>query len=822
MKNDSMTVLKLLQTTVTNPKINLFIHQVSKNMRKYLLLITAMLLITQSTLQAQTLKAVKEEDIDKSVKEMLNSYNQKIYFSENKGQWPTNVKFKADFKYGQALATPTGMLIGTYDVASVNEVYERGERLEKAQHDGIEFNEPVSGIKGHGWVMNFMNASPSMKIEAKDKHADYFNYFMGDNQKQHASNISNYQEIWYKNVYDNVDVRYYPSEEGTLEYDIVCKPGFDKNKIAIQFQGIDNISVNNEGVLTLKTSVGDVNLPKPVVYQSIKGRRVAVEAKYVVTGDNSIKFELGTYDAAFPLIIDPIALRWATWITNNSAGDNHAHGVWVDQVDGSIYTLARIIGTGLITQNAFQNASAGNLDIVLGKYTEPAVVGGAGTRVWQTYLGGNSDDNPYVIEQGADRNIYITGPTSSSNFPLLGGTAYSGTSIDDRAQTTQNVFVTKINTAGNSIKSAVIGGNNTDQTYDLRTTATGAVLVCGLTRSTNLNTLHAGIGASNTNNGNNDVFVFKINSNLNTLAWMRNYGGSGSDIAYIMLNNLGDMYLGGSTASSNFPVTNARVGQTTLGGSQSGFLQKLDTSGTTKWSSYFKSASGSSSSILCMEFNTTKSKFYFGGLTTGLDASNISASGTLDNSIAGQDFFVARMDTSQSFNFSTYLGGSGNEVNMMGLNTDANDDVYIFGYTPSTDFPITSDALQPTNLGNDDKTFTKLKSDLSSVRYSTYYGGTSDDYDPIGERGIKFSNCRIYTVVTSQSNNIPLTQGTVTPIKLSVATVYEPSLVVWANPPDFINNAITPNQTICPGNTPGDVTGSLPAYLLPTIIRNGT
>ncbi|MFN8283149.1 MAG: Ig-like domain-containing protein [Chitinophagales bacterium] len=792
-------------------------------MRKCLLsAVTILLLISQSVLHAQNLKAVKEEDLDKAVKEMLNSYDQKIYFSENQGQWPANVKFKADFKYGQALATPKGMLIGTYDPESVNEAYERAERLEKAQHDGLEFNEPVKGYKGHGWLMEFVDASANMKIEAKDKHPDYFNYFMGDNQKEHGTNIYNYQEVWYKNVYDNVDVRYYPSEQGTLEYDIICKPGFDKNKIAIKFDGIDNISINEEGVLSLKTSVGDVNLPKPVVYQVVRGRRVSVDAKYVLTGNNSIRFELGNYDATLPLIIDPIALRWATWITNNSAGDNHAHGVWVDQVDGSIYTLARIIGSGLITQNAFQNASAGNLDVVIGRYTEPTTVGGAGVRVWQTYLGGSSDDNPYVIEQGADRNIYFTGPTSSTNYPLLGGSAYSGTSIDNRSQTTQNIFITKINTAGNSIKSAVIGGNNTDQTYDLRTTASGSVLVCGLTRSTNLATLYSGIGASNTNNGNNDVLVFKINSDLNTIAWMRNYGGSGSDIAYIMLNNLNDVYIGGATASSNFPLSNSRTGQNTLGGTQSGFLQKLDTTGNTRWSSYFKSASGASSSILCMEFNTAKNKIYFGGITTGLDASNISASGVLDNSIAGQDFFVARMDTSQLFNFSTYLGGVGNEVNMMGLNTDANDDVYIFGYTPSTDFPVTSDALQSTNLGSNDKTFTKLKSTLNTVLYSTYYGGTSDDYDPIGERGIKFSNCRIYTVVTAQSNNIPLTQGAVTTNKTSSTSIYEPSLVVWANPPDFINNAITPNQTICPGNTPGDVTGSLPSYLLPTISRNGS
>ncbi len=122
---------------------------------------------------------------------------------------------------------------------------------------------------------------------------------------------------------------------------------------------------------------------------------------------------------------------------------------------------------------------------------------------------------------------------------------------------------------------------------------------------------------------------------------------------------------------------------------------------------------------------------------------------------------------------------------MMGLNTDLNSDVYIFGYTPSTNFPVTSNALQSTNLGSDDKVFIKLRTDLDSLEFSTYYGGTADDYDPVGERGIKFNQCRIYTIVTSEANNIPLTQGALTTTKLSTSSIYEPGIVVWANPPDL-------------------------------------
>ena len=186
-----------------------------------------------------------------------------------------------------------------------------------------------------------------------------------------------------------------------------------------------------------------------------------------------------------------------------------------------------------------------------------------------------------------------------------------------------------------------------------------------------------------------------------------------------------------------------------------------------------------------MEFSLLKDQLYFGGITTGLAASNISSFGVLDNTQNGSnDFFVCRMDTNQNFVASTYLGGTGSEGNMMGLNTDQNNDVYIFGYSGSSDFPVSglpNTPLQTTNLGSNDKTFTKINSDLSSLVFSTYYGGSNDDYDPVGERGIKFSNCRIYTIVTSGSNNIPLTTGALNTTKNSNVGLYEPGLVVWAN-----------------------------------------
>ena len=753
---------------------------------------------------------------------LLNMHEQEIHFTENRGQFSGGVLYRADFPLGQALATREGMLMKVYDAESVRLRQEEGIRQEQEMQEGKPFHPLTWRERGHGWMMHFQNASPEMRVESRDAHEEVNNYFTGGKE---ALGVHSYQEVWYTGVYHSTDVRYYPAVDGSLEYDIICKPGSDPREIAIEFKGIERLRANVNGELVVPTSLGEMTYPAPVVYQRIGGRELKVEARYTVRNNNVLGFELGAYDKTQPLVIDPIAMRWATWVNTNSTGDNHGHAIWVDPVDGAIYVVARVVGTtDNITVGAFDVTANGNLEIIVGKYLEPATVGGSGTRVWQTYIGGGGDDNPYAMEQGPDGNLYITGQTSSTNFPLIGGPDFTGSSVNQQAQADIDVFVLKINTTGTSIKVAVVGGNGADNNFDVRLAANGDVFVCGSTTSTNLLTLNAGIGASNANNGGADALVFRINQDLSSLVWMRNYGGGGTDRASIMLHNpvSGDLFVGGNTASTNFPTVSPR--QATRGGTSAGFLQRMTGAGATTWSSYFSSDAGDDANLLCMEFNDARNEIYFGGVTEGLLAANITAGSFDTGHNGGNDFYVGRMDIDQNFLAGTYVGGTGSEVNMMGLNVDLNNDVFVFGYSNSTNFPVSASPnvpLQSTNQGSNDKVFFKLESNLSVLEFSTYYGGSNDDYDPVGQRGIKFSNCRIYTIVTAQSNNIPLTQGSLNTTKNSPTSRYEPGLVVWANPPDLLGNSITyQGASICAGSVPGNITGSVPSYTLPTIVRN--
>ena len=167
----------------------------------------------------------------------------------------------------------------------------------------------------------------------------------------------------------------------------------------------------------------------------------------------------------------------------------------------------------------------------------------------------------------------------------------------------------------------------------------------------------------------------------------------------------------------------------------------------------------------------------------------------------------------------------------MGLNIDENGDVYMLGYTnskfvpttiPAAGHPFQTDAYDPTNY---DCIFIKLSgATADSLDYYTYLGGKSNEEDPVGETGVKFANCRIYLAVTSESNDFPLTRGTIDSVYTPASgSVYLPVIVSMANPPDLANNSITSggNQTIACGETPQIITANTPTYIIPTVIRDG-
>ena len=818
------------------------------------MLCLAVAVITCSTMTLNSVAQTSRKLSDKQVNEIVRSNSNSIAFIENKGQWPTHVLYRADMPEGQMLATPEGMLIGKYDAASLNvaAAYEtKVEEIGRGLHPGMSIHDlgPKPAIKGHGWKLNFLGGNKATvgNIERKGESADYYNYLIGD-ASSHATNVHSYNEITYKDVYTGVDVKYYTSLEGALENDIIVKPGSDGNQIKIQIDGIEELRLNKDGEIVLPTTVGEITIPSPVSYIIKDGRRSKIDIKYHLVGKNILSFVIPAYDKNAMLVVDPIVMRWGIMVGSNAGSDSHCHGIDVD-ASGNIYVTGKY-QSGLITVGAFQSTSNGDYDLFIGKYQEPATPGNSGARVWQTYLGGSNTDNPYALNVGTDGYIYIAGITNS-NFNKTYGSGFSAGGWTQRTTIGnggQQVFIAKINSTGTGALVREIGStshNLSPYLYDLRILPTGGsnfdlIAVGYVTQQTGSSAdgdvpapVQPNGTAATSSSGNTNAYALRITSDLSNIKWSKQYASAGSTNQFniSVVDNSGKIYVGGITNGSSQISYNNPSGQTTIGGSQDGWIMSLDSSsGGANWSRYFNASSGNSVSLLCMEVNQQKTQFVIGGITSGLSSVNIT-SGAYSTTYNGgsHDFFVASLPVSgAATTWGTYFGGSGDETNMMGLNIDGNNDVYVLGYTASKNIPFPATNNNPIQTAtfdatNSDAVFFKLTGSTgATLQYSTYMGGTSDDYDPIGQRGIRFNNCRIYLAITSNSTDFPLTQGTLNAKKNTATTRGEPILVSMANPPDLTGNSITGggNQTITCGQIPSPITAGVPSYIIPNIIRD--
>ena len=284
---------------------------------------------------------------------------------------------------------------------------------------------------------------------------------------------------------------------------------------------------------------------------------------------------------------------------------------------------------------------------------------------YSTYLGGNSFDAGYGIAVDTSGNAYVTGFTGSTDFPTTPG-AYD-TSFNGGSSLGGDAFVTKLNPTGTALTySTYLGGSSTDKGYGIAVDTSGNAYVTGWTESPNFPTQSPIQGAKG---GYYDAFVTKINSSGDALVYSTYLGGDSYDWGYcIAVDTSDNVYVTGETASTNFPTQDAY--DTTCG-----------TDGNCNW----------------------------------------------DGSYYYTDAFVTKINSSGSaLVYSTYLGGSREDVGEGGIAVDTSGNVYVTGDTESPDFP-TQSPFQGSFGGILDTFVTKINSSGSSLVYSTYLGGSHSD-----------------------------------------------------------------------------------------------
>ena len=269
--------------------------------------------------------------------------------------------------------------------------------------------------------------------------------------------------------------------------------------------------------------------------------------------------------------------------------------------------------------------------------------------------------------------------------------------------------------------STYLGGSDNDYCYAITVDSSGSAYVTGGTNSLNFPTLNQYQG---TMAGFYDLFVTKFTPSGNALVYSTYLGGLQEDYGNgIAVDSSGAAYVGGETASSNFPVTPGAF-QTTIGGFFDAFVFKLNPAGNSlAYSTYL----GGLQLEYCFGIDIDLSgSAYVTGETASLNFPV--TPGAFQTSLAGgagRDTFITKLNpTGTALAYSTYLGGSGNDDGY-GIAV-VSGSAYVSGTTSSADFP-TVNRFQGYQ-GSYDVFVTKLNPTGTALAYSTYLGGTASDY----------------------------------------------------------------------------------------------
>ena len=651
-----------------------------------------------------------------------------LSFELNQGQTNGQVKFLARTAGYLLFLTPTEAVMALEDPAArrtgkqnreVRRLIDESPPQLSFQQERIIADENVPRPPRSIVRMKLEGANPSPQVEGLEPLSTTTNYFAGSDPAEWRTNIPTFNRVRYTQVYPGIDMVYY-GDQRRLEYDFVVTPGADPSVIQIAFKGIKDYEITYEGDLVLRTAQGDMRQSKPVAYQEVNGVKQEVSVGYVPNGVGRFGFQLGDYDPARPLIIDPV-LVYSTYL--GGSGFDQGYAIAADTL-GNAYVTGRTAAIDFpTTAEAFQTNYGGGDAFV-------AKLNPAGTAlIYSTYLNGASGNG---IAVDSDGSAYVTGEAYTTNFPTTSGAFQT-------VPTGFDAFVTKLNPAGSALTySARFGGNLDDFGRGIALDAAGNAYITGWTvcRSTPCTFPTVNPFQPEYAGGTNDAFVTKIDSSGSALVYSTYLGGGDIINATedwgeaIAVDNAGSAYVTGYTYSPDFPVTAGAFDLSRFG--LDAFITKFAPDGSSVEYSTFLGGPGRD---LGMGIAVDASgNAYVAGITESFDNPFTSVyDGFPVTPGAFQtrgyfDAFVTKLNPKGSgLVYSTYLGGSLGAERAFAIVLDDAGNAYVVGDTTSSNFPTANPIQEKYGGGLSDAFVTKVNASGSALVYSTFLGGGLTD-----------------------------------------------------------------------------------------------
>jgi hypothetical protein len=617
----------------------------------------------------------------------LAAADRPLNFEENRGQADARVKFLVRSAHG-------ALLLKTNEAILVRRANTAGPA---------------------GMRMQFIGADPVTKVTGVEALPGKVNYLIGNDPRAWQRNIPTYARVKYTNIYPRTDLTFYGNQQ-QLEYDFMLAPGADPHRITLRFAGSAGPAaprVDANGDLVLNDSAGEIRFHKPVVYQGGATPR-SIDGRYVLRGDATVGFAVAAYDHSRALIIDPV-LTYSTYL--GGSDDEGIFGIRFDNA-GNIYVAGETSSLNFPTAHSFQANLGGDYDGFITKF-DPT-----GSRlIYSTYLGGTLFDHCAGLAVDGSGSAFVAGITQSADFPVANA-------IQPKLLGQANAFVARLDPSGSTLVfSTYLGGSGYDQAADIGLDAQGNAYLAGSTTSTNF-PITPGAYQTVCDQGAipgtciGDAFVAKVSASGSKLLYSTYLGGGGSDTGLgIAVDPIGSVYVTGQTLSTNFPLMNPY--QANLAGPANAFVTKFNPQGNGLVFSTYLGGNGYDAGFgIAID---SLDRAYVTGNTSSTNFPTVNPFQPV-NAGGSSDGFISKFTSSgEKLMYSTYFGGTGMDFPFR-VAVDAGDNAAVIGFTASLDFPVVN-AIQPVYGGGDTDGFViKFDSAGSQVDYSTYLGGTGDEY----------------------------------------------------------------------------------------------
>lgn len=701
----------------------------------------------------------------------------KATFTENKGQWPQQVLYRARIPGGVMFVERSAF---TYVLFSRSPL----------AHHGHE-HEATGGDEGtaHAYRVSFVGGQASAS-RGSNTQAYYENYFTGNDPAHWGTGCGVHGEVLLEDVWPGIDLRV--SGKDGIKYDFIVAQGANADLVQLKYEGQSSLRLE-KGALHIGLSTGSVVEEAPSswasLFDGLDNQRIPVPSSYRLRS-NTLSFQVEPPQAS-TLTIDP-TLTFASY--TGSTADNFGCTATYD-ASGHLYGGGIVFNAGYpLTLGVLQGFWAGGtVDVGISKWSPDGT-----SLVWSTYFGGfQGAESPHSLVVNDQDELYVMGTTGSLDLPVtpgafdgsfaVGGGPVSWLNVTGGygfAHTNgSEVYVAHFNASATAlIGSTYVGGGGQD---GLNNTASlthnygdhfrgeialdpnGNPVIATSTTSAGLPTTPG--APQSAYSAAQDGYVFRMDPALTTLLWATYIGGTGEDSAYgVQFDSNGNLFVTGGTTSSNLPMAGTPF-DNSQNGAADGFIMKYSgTTGALLASTYVGTNGYDQSYLVQVD---TDDNVYVAGQTHG--AYPVTP-GKYTN--PGSSQFIHKFDNALSASlWSTVIGNSNPAQDMSPTAFLVSDcgQVYFTGWAGSTNANAgnvssscsgnvtTADAFQPTTTGSDFYLMV-LDVDASALNYATFFGGASSSEHVDGGTSRFDKNGTVYHAVCAgcgSQDDFPTTPG---------------------------------------------------------------